>query len=301
MPWWHPGWTKHLSPRTVKTLKSNWLLRSCTMVCQTRQQTCWMNRTVWLTTSPTTVCTVKEPSRSWLPTTHPSHLLSRTSPRSFLPPPRVWTPLVRACNTAASSVLRPKTFASVLGAEEEETGRKEQRARETKDPNVIWEWWATLENDENSSCKVELCLFFICTFDPCWVFPPQTHMEKFKSSSIIFSREIMFLKCILQSFKLFLSLMNLKWALSWFCELAPMSLGLFSPLCGPFCCPVEKVSNWYLYVICVLRMSKLQGTSGFSHLEDQEMRIITFFQLIFREGVVTLVFNDVSNFRRLLC
>lgn len=111
----------------------------------------------------------------------------------------------------------------------------------------------------------------------------------------------MFLKSILQSFKLFLSLMNLKWALSWFCELAPMSLGLFSPLCGPFCCPVEKVSNWYLYVICVLRMSKLQGTSGFSHLEDQEMRIITFFQLIFREGVVTLVFNDVSNFRRLLC
>lgn len=120
-------------------------------------------------------------------------------------------------------------------------------------------------------------------------------MEKFKSSSIIFSKEIMFLKSILQSFKLFLSLMNLRWALLWFCELAPMSLGLFSPLCGPFCCPVEKVSNRYLYVICVLRMSKLQRTFGFSHLEDQEMRIITFFQLIFREGVVTLVFNDISE------
>lgn len=111
----------------------------------------------------------------------------------------------------------------------------------------------------------------------------------------------MFLKSILQSFKLFLSLPNLKWALLWFCELVPMSLGLFSPLSGPFCCPVEEVSNWYLYVICVLRMSKLQGTSGFSHLEGQGMSIITFFQLSFREGVITLVFNDLSNFRRFLC
>lgn len=50
-----------------------------------------------------------------------------------------------------------------------------------------------------------------------------------KAPPVIFSREIMFLKSILQSFKLFLSLLNLKWALSWFCELAPMSLGLFSP------------------------------------------------------------------------
>lgn len=84
----------------------------------------------------------------------------------------------------------------------------------------------------------------------------------------------MFLKSILQSFKLFLSLPNLKWALLWFCELAPMSLGLFSPLSGPFCCPIEEVSNWYLYVICVPRMSKLQGTSGFSHLEGQGMSIV---------------------------
>lgn len=196
MPWWHPGWTKHLSPRTVKTLKSNWLLRSCMTVCRTRQQTCWTNRTVWLTTSPTTVCTVKEPSRSWLPTTHPSHLLSRTSPRSFLPPPRVWTPLVCACNTVLHPVFwDQRLFASVLGAEEEETGRKEQRARETKAPSVLWEWWATLENDENTSCKVESCLFFICIFDPCWVFPPQTHMEKFKSSSsYFFKRDHVFKK-----------------------------------------------------------------------------------------------------------
>lgn len=112
----------------------------------------------------------------------------------------------------------------------------------------------------------------------------------------------MFLKSILQSFKLFLSLPHLKWALLWFCELALVSLGLFSPLIGPFCCPVEEVHNWYLYVICVVRMSKLQGTCGFRHLEGQRMSIIiTFFQLSFREGVVTLVFNDLSNFRRFLC
>lgn len=85
------------------------------------------------------------------------------------------------------------------------------------------------------------------------------------------------------------------------CELVPMSLGLFLPFSGPFCCPVEEVNNRYLYFICVLRISKLQGTSGFSHLEGRGMGIITFFQLSFREGVVTLVFNDLSNFRRFLC
>lgn len=133
MPWWHPGWTKHLSPRTVKTLKSNWLLRSCMTVCRTRQQTCWTNRTVWLTTSPTTVCTVKEPSRSWLPTTHPSHLLSRTSPRSFLPPPRVWTPLVCACNTVLHPVfwdqrlLRP--FWEQKRKKQEERSKEQERLK----------------------------------------------------------------------------------------------------------------------------------------------------------------------------
>lgn len=49
-------------------------------------------------------------------------------------------------------------------------------------------------------------------------------------------------------------------------------------------------------------MSKLQGNSGFSHLEGHGMSIIMFSQLSFREGgVVILVFNDLSNFGRFLC
>lgn len=59
----------------------------------------------------------------------------------------------------------------------------------------------------------------------------------------------MFLKSILQSFKLFLSLPNIKWALSWFRELAPMSLGLFSPLSGPLCCPVEEVTGTCMFFV----------------------------------------------------
>lgn len=68
MPWWHPGWTKLLSLQTVKTLKLNWLLRSCTTGCQTRRPTCSMNRTVWHTTRPITACTTKAPSRARPPT-----------------------------------------------------------------------------------------------------------------------------------------------------------------------------------------------------------------------------------------
>jgi len=48
-------------------------------------------------------------------------------------------------------------------------------------------------------------------------------------------------------------------------------------------------------------VSELQGTSGFSHLEGQGMSITAFFQLSFREGVVILIFNDLSDFRRFLC
>lgn len=48
-------------------------------------------------------------------------------------------------------------------------------------------------------------------------------------------------------------------------------------------------------------MSELQGTSGFNHLKGQGMSTITLFQLCFREGVATLVFNDDSNFGRFPC
>lgn len=48
-------------------------------------------------------------------------------------------------------------------------------------------------------------------------------------------------------------------------------------------------------------MSELQGTSGFSHLEGHRMSIVAFSQFSFREGVLILIFNDLSSFRRFIC
>ena len=183
MPWWHPGWTRLLSLQTVKTLKLNWLLRSCTTGCRMRRPTCSTNRTVWRTPRPTTACTAKAPSRAPGPHTRP--LASRL-------------PTVNPTSVSLCAMLHPATSwhqrlcplpGSSRGGQGGQAWKPETGSRQPGHGiSRLWRW--------TSSAQIESCLFFQLYLLSLFTLLLPRFAWSWKLSQFIFFREIMFLKSV---------------------------------------------------------------------------------------------------------